>query len=67
MAQRVRNLTAGLGLLRRFRFYPWSSTMVKGYGVVAAAMQVTAMAGIQFLDRELPCATGAAIKKKKCA
>ena len=38
---------------------------VKGSGVAAAAAQVAAMAQIQSLAQELPCAVGAAIKKEK--
>ena len=38
---------------------------VKGSGVAAAVVQVTAAAWIQSLAQELPYATGAAIKKKK--
>ena len=39
--------------------------MGQGSGVAVVAVQVTATAPIQPLARELPCAAGAAIKKKE--
>ena len=44
---------------------PSLAQWVKGYSVAIAMVQVAAMAQIQSLAQELPCAMGAAIKKKK--
>ena len=48
--------------MQRHRFNPWPGTLGQGSGVAAAARQVTAVAQIQSLARELPYAAGAAIK-----
>ena len=53
------------GLLWRCRFDPCPDGWVKGYGVAAAAAQVSAAAWIQSLAQKCPYATSVAIKLKK--
>ena len=54
-----------MGRCRGIDSIPGLAQWVKGSGVAAAVAQVTAVAQIQSLPRELPCTVGVAIKKKK--
>ena len=55
MVQGVKNLTAVVRVL-----IPGSAQWIKGSGIATAVVQVTAVAWIQSLTWEIPCAAGAA-------
>ena len=66
MAQWVKNLTAVAGVTTEVQVQsPGPDRQIKGSGIAAAVVQVTASAWIQSLAQELPYAmVDAAIKKK---